>query len=690
MILQRLNGTSCVSLRRLSQRRRREFSSLQNYLQVDKTVEEALKNGEPIVALESTIVAHGMPFPQNLETAQSVESIVQSKGAVPATIAVKNGVCHVGLTGDELEDLARAGEEKRAQKCSTRELSLILARHRLAENTRGRRPHQWGATTVASTMALAHTAKIDTFVTGGIGGVHRGVENTMDISADLTELSRTPVVVVSAGIKSILDIPRTLEVLETNGVPTVAFQADEFPCFFSPNSGIMAPARVDSAVEVASAFSAARALNFPHGMLVAVPPPNSAGESIEQAIQEALEEANKRGLHGQAVTPFILKRVAETTGGDSLRCNISLVQNNAQVGSEIAVAIAEQKNSTSVGILPSELPRPSPVIVMGGTVLDIVAKPKSGALLLGTSNPADCTESDGGVARNVAEVLGRLGSKPLLYSAVGHDARGLALQRRQSEYGIQDSHMTIHVVEGSNTATYLAVLEGETNDLHTACADMAVMSDIQKPPRELLSTAKILLVDANPPIDTLRSAACEASDLGVDVYFEPTSVPKAQLAAHDAAFLRALTGAFPNLSELIAMRDAACGATGDLGEPGLDIEEIRFITAQVLSCMSPKKACLVVTMGSEGVLLATKKGDRQSGDESDPADYQFRHFPVVDEVEVQNSTGAGDTLAGAFLHALLEGKDESEAVSWGMQAAALSLQSSDRTISPELSKLRIS
>jgi pseudouridylate synthase / pseudouridine kinase len=533
-------------------------------------------------------------------------------------------------------------------------------------------------------MVLAHAAGISTFVTGGIGGVHRGAEHSMDISSDLTELSRTPVVVVSAGIKSILDIPRTLEVLETNAVPTVAYQTNEFPCFFSPNSGLTAPAIVNSAAEVASAYWAARTLNLSHGMLVAVPPPDPVGESIEQAIQEALEEATKQRLHGQAVTPFILKHVAEATGGASLRCNISLVQNNAAVGSAIAIAIAEQNNATSVGVVSNKVPRPSPVIVIGGTVLDIVAKPLSGRLLLGTSNPADCTESDGGVARNVAEVLGRLGSKPLLYSAVGNDARGMALLQRLSEYGIQDSQATINVIDGSNTATYLAVLEGETNDLHTACADMAVMSMIQRPSNRVLATAKILVVDANPPIELLRETASEASDLGVEVYFEPTSVPKARLAAQDETFLRSLTGAFPNVYELIAMRDAACGATGDLGEPGLDMPEIKYIAAQLLDQMSPKKATLVVTLGCEGVLLASKEFQQAPGSDDK---YHFRHFPVTEEVDVQNSTGAGDTLCGAFLHALLEGKDEVDAVSLGMQAASMSLHS-PRTISVDLSTLR--
>ncbi len=203
--------------------------------------------------------------------------------------------------------------------------------------------HQWGATTVASTMRLAHLAGISTFVTGGIGGVHRNGEISMDVSADLTELGQTPVVVISAGIKSILDIARTLEVLETNSVPTMGWQTDEFPAFFSPTSGVNCPARVDDAEMVAKAYWAGRALRLPQGMLVAVPNHDPAGANVEKAIQSALAEAQQQQISGQAVTPYILKAVAEKTGGDSLRSNMALVKQNAEIGASIAIAIANSR-----------------------------------------------------------------------------------------------------------------------------------------------------------------------------------------------------------------------------------------------------------------------------------------------------------------------------------------------------------
>jgi pseudouridine-5'-phosphate glycosidase len=310
---------------------------------VQDRVKDALAQGKPVCALESTIVAHGMPFPENLKLAQEVEQILEDRGVVPATIAIRDGICRVGLSKEELYDLARSGEEGRAQKCSTRDLPMILAKAASQENKGGT---MWGATTVASTMKLAHLAGISTFVTGGIGGVHRNGENSLDVSSDLTELGHTPVVVVSAGIKSILDIQRTMEVLETNCVPTFGWQTDEFPAFFSPSSGIPCPARADTAKEIADAYWFARQLRLPQGMLVGVPNIDPAGANVETAIQAALKEAEELNIRGRDVTPYILKEVAEKTEGDSLKSNMALVRQNAKVGAEIAIAISKVKQST--------------------------------------------------------------------------------------------------------------------------------------------------------------------------------------------------------------------------------------------------------------------------------------------------------------------------------------------------------
>ncbi len=485
---------------------KRSASSL---LKVLPEVSEALELGRPVVALESTILAHGLPHPQNLELANEVSHIIRSKGAIPATIAVNGGMCRVGLTQDELEDLAISGVERRADKCSTRDLPHVIAKQKAlvgggGSDTQMIEPQHWGATTVASTMKIAHMAGISTFVTGGTGGVHRDGENSMDVSADLLELSRTPVVVVSAGVKSILDIRRTLEMLETMGVPAASFGSEEeardFPAFFSPSSGIPSPARFDNAEQVAMAYLASLELGLPNGMLVSVPNRDPAGEAVEAAIQETLAEADELGITGRDVTPFILKRVAERTKGDSLKSNTALVKNNASVGADISVEISKQRHgeeSTTIHLnskassstyrataasITTKNRTYSKVVVMGGSVIDLVAKPEKGnELILATSNPGICQESDGGVARNIAEVLGRLGCKPILYSAVGGDSRGAALRQRMAcDYDISTDRQCINVVDDCNTATYLALL-GSDGDLHTAIADMSVLSHIPIP-----------------------------------------------------------------------------------------------------------------------------------------------------------------------------------------------------------------
>lgn len=566
-------------------------------LKIYEPVQQALADNKPVVALESTILSHGLPFPENVQLAERLAMILRDQGVEPATIAVKNGTCHVGLSVEELHDLAQARSESRIVKCSSREIPLFLARH--GHNVNADQPAQWGATTVASTMRIAHMAGIETFVTGGIGGVHRDGENSMDISADLTELGRTPVIVISAGIKSILDISRTLEVLETNAVPVVSWKTNEFPAFFSARSGVQSPERVDSAEEVALAYQAARDIGLASGMLVAVPNNDDpAGASVEAAIQTALQEASAKGIAGQAVTPYILRRVAELTEGESVRSNLALVQQNARVGAEIAIAIAnkklQRKQSAQVAV-KNTVQQPgarSQVVVLGGILLDIIAKPDK-ELITKTSNPAKCSESDGGVARNIAEVLGRLGSKPLLYSAVGNDARGMALlDRLENECGVTSVKQTVKVIDKASTATYLAVLDGQ-GDMHVACADMSIFEILPSPPDDILKASALLVVDANPSLDTLREVVQRARMYGVGVFFEPTSVPKAMLVARDPVIMSCLTHMSPNLDELLAMsleRKLRSDKEIALLKTEPDLKTIRALSCRLLERMDPNEA----------------------------------------------------------------------------------------------------
>lgn len=301
---------------------------MNSLLSIAPEVSAALAAGRPVVALESTIISHGMPYPQNLEMARRVEAILREEGAVPATIAVADGRIHVGLGDALLERLATA---KDVAKLSRRDMGAILASGGL------------GATTVAATMIAAHLAGIRVFATGGIGGVHRGAETSLDISADLEELARTPVAVVCAGAKSILDLPKTLEYLETRGVPVIGYGTDTLPAFFSRSSGLALALRRDTPEEVAAVLAAQAALGFPAGTVIANPIPEAHAmpeAEIDAVIASALADADREGIAGKAVTPYLLARIVALTEGRSLIANIALVEHNARVGARIAKAWA--------------------------------------------------------------------------------------------------------------------------------------------------------------------------------------------------------------------------------------------------------------------------------------------------------------------------------------------------------------
>ena len=300
-------------------------------LKINPEVAAAIKNGQPVVALESTIISHGMPYPRNVETALLVEKTIRDNGAIPATIGIIDGVAIVGMTPEEIEEF---GKRKGILKASRRDLPVIYAKK------------LWAATTVATTMIIAHQAGIDVFVTGGIGGVHRGAQDTMDISADLQELAKTDVTVVCAGAKAILDLPLTLEYLETFGVPVLGFKTKELPAFYTAHSGLNVDYQIDSFEEAAIVMKEKRINGLVGGILITNPIPEEYSmdpQIIHNAIEMALKEANMQGVKGKETTPFLLKRIVEITGGDSLESNIRLVINNAIVGAGIAVAYSKIK-----------------------------------------------------------------------------------------------------------------------------------------------------------------------------------------------------------------------------------------------------------------------------------------------------------------------------------------------------------
>lgn len=304
---------------------------MNTYLSISPEVQEALKAGNPVVALESTIISHGMPYPQNVETALKVEQTIRENGAVPATIAIIGGQLKAGCTPEEIEYLGKKGQA--VIKASRRDLPVLIARK--AD----------GATTVTTTMIIAAMAGIKVFATGGIGGVHRGAQQTFDISADLEELAQTPVMVVCAGAKSILDLGLTLEYLETKGVPVIGYGTEELPAFYTRHSGFKVDYRIDTPEELAAAFKAKIDCGLKGGMLVTNPIPEEFSmpkEVIDKAIDQALREMDEAGIHGKQCTPFLLAKVKDLTGGESLASNIQLVLNNARLAAKTAKALCEK------------------------------------------------------------------------------------------------------------------------------------------------------------------------------------------------------------------------------------------------------------------------------------------------------------------------------------------------------------
>jgi pseudouridine-5'-phosphate glycosidase len=300
------------------------------YLDIHPEVAQAKAEGRAVVALESTIISHGMPYPQNVATAREVEAIIRSEGAVPATIGIIKGRVKIGLSDEELESF---GQNRSVEKVSRRDFPLLIAQK------------MDGATTVAGTMIAAQWAGIRVFVTGGLGGVHRGVSDSWDISADLAELSQTDVAVVCAGVKSILDIPKTLEVLETSGVPVIGYKTADFPAFFTRSSGCPVLQRVDDLSQLASIIKTKYELGLKGGVVVANPIPvehEIPALEIDKTIEDALRDAHSQGIQGKAVTPFLLKNIVERTQGRSLKSNIALVKNNARVGAQLAVSLTKR------------------------------------------------------------------------------------------------------------------------------------------------------------------------------------------------------------------------------------------------------------------------------------------------------------------------------------------------------------
>ncbi|ODN80730.1 hypothetical protein L202_02891 [Cryptococcus amylolentus CBS 6039] len=562
-----------------------------NRLVISEEVESALHSLDPVIALESTIITHGMPPPVNLSTAQSLESIIRSHSAVPATVAIIDGVIHVGLTAKQLEQIADIESEKGkgAVKVSRRDLAPALALKKT------------GGTTVAGTMYIASSLGIKVFVTGGIGGAHRGSENSMDISADLLELGRTPMAVVCAGAKSILDIPRTLEVLETQGVCVATFGGKEFPAFYHPSSGCQSPWSVPDVSSAADLIHHSLTLPTPLSTLLAVPIPDEhaeAGSAVQTAVEQAVRESIEQGIdkRGKEVTPWLLKRVGELTQGTALGLNVKLIENNARIGSQVAVKVAElaksQVDASSALYVPSSLsstpsspskppktvlPTPAPpaslprptTLVFGSAAIDLTSTSPH-ALAPGTTTPGTVFLSPGGVGRNIAEAAQNLspphsvqlvsafGSLPSSAEAVEPDPFGKILMLELASSGMRADGLVGR--EGKSTAVCSLTLE-KAGDLVAGVADMGIVESltedvVEKKIQE--EKPKMVVFDLNPLEGSIKSILKTSQSLHIPTFCDPTSTPKLprlipallSLLPSSPASHRPLTHLSPNVLEL--------------------------------------------------------------------------------------------------------------------------------------------
>lgn len=646
----------------------RTFSTKQQIV-VHPDVRHALEQRQPVVALESTIITHGMPVPENVETALLVEQEVRKNGAVPATIGIIDGRITVGLTHEELVELARKPREQ-VIKCSRRDLPYVL--------TMG----QSGGTTVAATMIVAHRVGIPIFATGGIGGVHREGHITLDVSADLVELGRTPVAVICSGVKSILDIPRTLEYLETQGVcvATYASEGGVFPDFYTRDSGCKVPYNLPTAEQAAQLLRAWQQLNLQSGVLIGVPiPAEYAAEklAIDAAIKEANAEAMAQGISGKEVTPFLLAHIARLTKGRSLQANIALIRNNASVAAQIACNLAKDRSSTPVRKSSTKKP-----LVVGASILDLSFKitEKRQLHLDGATYSGVAKQAAGGVGRNIAEGIYKLYGDVNLISAVGTDQLGQILRQ------LMPKTLQNGLIADENHATSLcSVVFDQLGDCQLILGDMEVHSSITPEllteRSELFRDAPIIVMDSNISEQAMTRTLELAQRYQVPVFFEPTDMFIAgkpfKLRPELTQHIRITK---PNIHELKTIVETITGQSVSW-KPTTKVErgELLMQAKQLLKQIESHFNCIIATLGDHGVVLSFRSDAEHDAGKllalSPSCEHITYFYPAPKLNNIVNVSGAGDSFCAAFITALLRSHNIDECMAAGFVSAERALLS---------------
>jgi pseudouridine-5'-phosphate glycosidase/pseudouridine kinase len=625
-----------------------------NNIQISEEVRAALQDDNAVVALESTIITHGMPYPQNVMCALEVEAVVRTQGAVPATVAIVQGQIRVGLDENELSRLGDV-QKSRPIKTARRDLAYVVGK---GLN---------GGTTVSGTLVLANKVGIPVFATGGIGGVHREGETTLDISADLTELGKCGVAVVSSGVKSILDIPKTLEYLETEGVFVATFgDTTDFPAFYSRKSGCHAPYSVGTAAEAAKIIHWNRTLNLQSGMLFAVPVPEQFAfdeNVINDVIAEALEDAKRNGIRGKEITPFLLGRIGEITAGKSLETNVALIKNNARTAACIATELATLKRSSGGGRDGSGAASP---VVIGGSNLDCSIKLETDEIKMdGRIHLGKSVMSGGGVARNICEALIKLGCRPLFISVLGDDPQGSILKKVLPQDG------GVEVLKGRSTGQCTVVLDskGECKflagdmDIHQQITPQMILEN-----EEAIKRAPLIVFDANLSIPTIDTILKLAGDHDVPVLFEPTDL-EISIKPFQTDKWRAIKFITPNLSELRHI--ASHFEISRRRKYKDEFDE----AADVASKLTDYVNNVIVTLGAKGVIVARKGEASDSFFSSKCSKVSVRHYPANRNKGVVSVSGAGDSLASGLIAAMIRGLSEEQCVAVGLAAAQTALTS---------------